>query len=315
MFLILLVSAAALVFASFLARWWKTPFEWWFSDTWQLLLIETIFLMLLAAIWDSALICAGTFRQFMPGATMRSRQFPPAIWQRLGCFNLGVWPLLTVLAASCGAIGTSGITLINLALLQQQPDWRDPALWNIEAPLFQWLSLHPVNPLWWDRLYHSAWGIELLVVFILAVLARDNRKVAQFCLSFVLLFYFGRFLGLLNPVMGPAFFKPEIFHYLQGSFSGAAMHLVGQVMTDPSISKRSAVLLGGVSAMPSLHVGMVALSAYWLWSVARWTAIVTIPWVVLVWTATVLLGWHYAVDGIGGVILAFSCIALSRRLI
>jgi membrane-associated phospholipid phosphatase len=76
--------------------------------------------------------------------------------------------------------------------------------------------------------------------------------------------------------------------------------------------KQGGVLLGGVSAMPSLHVGMVSLTAYWLAIARRWTCYITVPWVVLVWSSTVLLGWHYILDGASGIVLAACCVGLTR---
>jgi membrane-associated phospholipid phosphatase len=76
---------------------------------------------------------------------------------------------------------------------------------------------------------------------------------------------------------------------------------------------RGAVLLGGVSAMPSLHVAMVAVTAFWLAMAKRWTLYITGPWVLLVWTSTVVLGWHYVLDGAGGILLAVLCAVLTSR--
>jgi len=64
--------------------------------------------------------------------------------------------------------------------------------------------------------------------------------------------------------------------------------------------------------MPSLHVGMVSLTAYWLGVGRRLTLFFGVPWVAAVWISTVLLGWHYALDGFGGMVLAALCIAVTR---
>jgi membrane-associated phospholipid phosphatase len=75
------------------------------------------------------------------------------------------------------------------------------------------------------------------------------------------------------------------------------------------------ILVGGVSAVPSLHVGMVALTAYWLAVARRWTLCLTVPWVILVWTSTVVLGWHYIVDGAGGVLIAAASVWVTRQFV
>jgi membrane-associated phospholipid phosphatase len=85
--------------------------------------------------------------------------------------------------------------------------------------------------------------------------------------------------------------------------------------SDPSQVKLSAALLGGVSALPSLHVGMVSLTTYWLAVSNPKTLFVGIPWLVGVWTSTALLGWHYVLDGAGGILLAVVCIYLTRFML
>lgn len=67
--------------------------------------------------------------------------------------------------------------------------------------------------------------------------------------------------------------------------------------------------------MPSLHVGMVSLAAYWLGTTARRAFLIGIPWVLCVWTSTVVLGWHYALEGLGGILLAAACVALTRWML
>jgi membrane-associated phospholipid phosphatase len=85
------------------------------------------------------------------------------------------------------------------------------------------------------------------------------------------------------------------------------------IAADPLLLK-SGILVGGVSAMPSLHIGMVSLTAYWLSSGLKYFKYITPIWVILVWISTVVLGWHYIFDGFGGLILGVLCILLNKVL-
>lgn len=306
-------GVAATLLTLLAARLADARFIPWFDDANGILLAELIYIICLALVWDGALISAGAARRILPPDPAPSGALNS--WRRLGFFSLGALPPALILLTSAIVIGTSNLTLINLELLQGHPAWRDPLLWSIEAPVFEWLSGVTFNTARWDRIYHGAWPLEMFAIFVMALLMRDARQLMAFCFSFILLFYLGRFLGLINPVMGPAFFHPEYFAHLAGSASGSAMHLVAQVMADPPAAHRSAILLGGVSAMPSLHVGMVALTAWWLYEARRWTALLTLPWVIVVWAATILLGWHYILDGVGGIVLACLCTAFTKRLL
>lgn len=297
-----------------------SPFVIWFRDTPLLLGAMLVLIVLMGIVWDGGLISLAlmvetAWRRFAsvpPPLTveaMRARRF----------FTCGPGPTVMLLATAITILGTSNITLVNLELLGDGGGtrWRDPLFWQLEGAFLQKIAALPIDTAAWDRLYHSAWGIELLAAFALVVIGRGPRIVLHYCASMIILFYVGRMLGVLNPVMGPAFHQPDVFAYLEGSATGEAMRLVASVMATPAEQAvgSGGILLGGVSAMPSLHVAMVTVTAYWLWRAARWTALVTVPWVLLVWTSTVLLGWHYALDGAGGIVLAAASAWLASRLL
>lgn len=289
-----------------------SPFVPWFHDTPALLFTMLVFILLLGIAWDGTLILAGLAADRLwqiPGRrgtspfgteAMRSRHF----------FNCGLMPTALLLATAVTIAGTSNITLLNMELLSQGSQWRDPFMWEMEGSVLERIAALPINTLAWDSLYHSAWGIEITAAFAVIVISRGGRIVLHYCVTMILLFYIGRLLGVLNPVMGPAFYRPDVFAYLDGSVTAEAMRMVTEVMAlTPEQAKHSGgILLGGVSAMPSLHVAMVSVTAYWLARSALWTAWITIPWVLLVWSSTVVLGWHYISDGAGGIVLGAVCV-------
>ncbi len=312
------VSAAGLVALSLtaaLAAAVGAPFVLWFADAYDILVLELAYLLGLGLVWDFSVLSAALARRAIGPRRAAAAVVADVLasWRALGFFSRGALPLAIVGLSSLAIIASSNLTLINLELLKTVTAWRDPWLWAVEGPLFERVSKFPGDVLFWDKLYHSAWALELLAVFALILLdGKDARHTLRFCVSMILLFYVGRLLGLLNPVMGPAFHQPQYFGHLDGTISGVAVQLVEAVMTEPGHLERGAVLLGGVSAMPSLHVGMVALAALWLAAARRWTLLLTLPWLLLVWTATVILGWHYALDGVGGIALALACAALTQ---
>lgn len=295
------------------------PFVPWFHDTLILLAMMLALLLTLGIVWDGSLVGVGLVMDVMwrfagRGGTaplgvvaMRSKRF----------FTCGPAPTVLLLATAVTVLGTSNITLLNLELLSQNPHWRDPFLWGLEGAFLEKIATLSINTSAWDRLYHGSWGIELSAAFALIVIGRGSRIVLYYCVTLIALFYIGRLLGVLNPVRGPAFFRPDVFSYLDGSATGDAMRMIVTVMTlTPDQAKHSGgILLGGVSAMPSLHVAMVAVTAYWLAFAARWTLWITVPWVLLVWTSTVVLGWHYILDGVGGIALGAMCIWITMTLL
>lgn len=294
-----------------MAIFFEAPFVLIFKHTGAMLLAILLYMGVLGIIWDGSLIITGLVFEALRRWTPYGKGVSISVesTRRIRFFTCGPWPLIMVLSTALIIYGTGNITLICLKLIGSTTEWRDPFFWGIEGPVIQSIVNLPINTTAWDMLYHSAWGIELLAAFILVLIGRDTSIIYKYCISMIFLFYIGRFLGVLNPVMGPAFFQPEVFGYLSGSVTDTAMQSVADIMAiAPDEAKNeSGLLLGGVSAMPSLHLGMVTLTTIWLAIASRWTLFITIPWVLLVWTSTVVLGWHYILDGAGGIALGGIC--------
>ena len=120
-------------------------------------------------------------------------------------------------------------------------------------------------------------------------------------------FVLTRVIAIYFPSQGPAFFRPSMFD-LSGTTSGEvqrvlALYMAGQVPQNG--------MLPGTMAMPSLHVGMPFLATWLLARSLPRTLWVTLPWFVLNWASTVFLGWHYALDGVGGIAIAFIALGLA----
>jgi hypothetical protein len=62
---------------------------------------------------------------------------------------------------------------------------------------------------------------------------------------------------------------------------------------------------GGVSAMPSLHVGFAVLIAIIAWQRVRWVGALVGLYALLVQVGSVLLAWHYGIDGYAGALCAW----------
>lgn len=61
---------------------------------------------------------------------------------------------------------------------------------------------------------------------------------------------------------------------------------------------------GGISAMPSIHLAMATLFAWLAFSVRKWLGWISVGYVALIFIGSIVLGWHYAVDGYAGIIMA-----------
>jgi hypothetical protein len=295
------------------------PFVPWFKDTFLLLLVVFLHMVFFAIIWDGTLVAVGLGSEWLRRITVDrfGGSVSVASMRKKRFLTCGPWPTLIVVLTAFAVLGTANVTLISLELLHRSPGWNDPFFWKLEKGIFQWLTRLSINPQPWDKLYHSSWTVVLLAAFAITLFGRGTRLLLPYGLCMVLLFYGGRFLGLLTPVMGPAFYRPELFGYLKGSISDSAVDYIREMMAlvPTDSAHKSGILIGGISAMPSLHVAMVAATAYWLAVSNRKTVFFTLPWVLLIWTSTAILGWHYVLDGAGGIALAAACVPCTRWLL
>jgi membrane-associated phospholipid phosphatase len=185
--------------------------------------------------------------------------------------------------------------------------WHDAALWNLERDLFGVLLASRFNvPAFWDTVYFMVWSGLFLGSSLLFV---TGQKRAFFLLttSLVWSYVLTRVFAIYFPTQGPVFFRPDLFN-LSGTISAdtqraLALYMAGEIPQNG--------LLPGTMAMPSLHVGMPFLLTCLLATRLPGTLWLTVPWFLLNWASTVFLGWHYAIDGLGGIAVALVALGLA----
>jgi hypothetical protein len=185
--------------------------------------------------------------------------------------------------------------------------WHDAALWQLEKGLFAVLLASPLNvPAFWDTVYFMVWS-GLFIGSSLLFVTGEKRRFFLLVTALVWAYVLTRVTAIYFPTQGPVFFMPEIFS-LSGTISGEtqralALYMAGQIPQNG--------LLPGTMAMPSLHVGMPFLVTCLLARALPHTLWLTVPWFLLNWASTVFLGWHYAVDGLGGIAIALVALGLA----
>ncbi|OWV93289.1 hypothetical protein ATY81_15610 [Rhizobium sp. R72] len=68
----------------------------------------------------------------------------------------------------------------------------------------------------------------------------------------------------------------------------------------------SSGLGSGISAFPSVHVGLIALNAFFAAEVSRRLGIIAFGYTAFVIASSVYLGWHYAIDGYASLLIVGS---------
>ncbi|MFC4293531.1 phosphatase PAP2 family protein [Novosphingobium tardum] len=161
-----------------------------------------------------------------------------------------------------------------------------------------------------DRLY-GLWFMVMMGTLAWAAFTRDIRfQVRSLTAYFLTWFILGGVFATALSSVGPCFydqfyggnqFAPmmELLRGYDARYSLNAlfsMHYLTAVFGKEEIGS-------GISAMPSLHVGIAFLLFLMCRSRfgMRWPRHVAFVYFVLIWFASVHLGWHYAVDGLASV--------------
>ncbi len=290
------------------------PFRLYFADMPLMLKGICLLMAAMAALWDGFLLAMGRMANLLDRAHRRPLpEKPLVLWKARGFLSLGLWPWIILFVAAYGILMSSNITLLNLALNRQGiTAWRDVFFWSYESGAIRALTQGHWGLRAMDVLYVACWIIQMIAFFALMVSTRSFPRMAMFCGSYLLTYFCGRWIGCLLPVYGPVFFQPELYGYLKGTLTQLQVDKVWMLIHHDTHARQSAVLLGGLSAMPSLHVAMVALCGWWIAARWRFLLIPVLLWIAATWYTTVGLGWHYISDGAGALVLAAAVIGVTK---
>jgi len=163
-------------------------------------------------------------------------------------------------------------------------------------------------------------GVLLGVTALVAINAKPQR-VGVFYTAMLLTWLFGGWLMALTfSAAGPAFahlFNPELGDHFSGVAQAIAANLppdnslrTTQKYLAASVDTHIALKGGGISAMPSMHLGAASIYIF----AARKTKWL-IP-AILFWLTIFVLsgyfGYHYWVDGLAAAVIAWVCWCVSE---
>lgn len=124
---------------------------------------------------------------------------------------------------------------------------------------------------------------------------------------------------------GPCYFA-EFVHDMASPYVGlndylsdvAARHMLSSALTKAALWQTytgQSDLPGGISAMPSMHNAQAALFVAFAYSVSRRFGHMVLVYAILIFVGSIHLGWHYAIDGIVGVVAALTVWYLCGRFL
>jgi len=179
--------------------------------------------------------------------------------------------------------------------------------WDLLQP---WLG-HPHLTRFIDWSY-TTWGAIFLYTILWMAYSRRKVLRLQFLLSLALCWILiGNVAAALLASVGPCYYA-YVIPDLAGTYSSMLAYL--QSIPDLQATKIQEVLwhayntgkfmpLGGISAMPSMHVSVAVLLALVYSRLHKWIGLPFIMYAILIQIGSVHLGWHYAIDGYVSIIL------------
>lgn len=256
--------------------------------------------------------------------TWLARRGLVAYWRQL--LSPGWWLLWIRLWLACMLMGYVYFWIkVNVPLLNHRL-W-DSELWQLDALLH--LEVSPsifITQLCKGTLllpfldhWYSWWISTVIAAFSFFCAFAETRVRSPFMLSAILLWTAGAWLYLALPALGPIYVFPQPWAELEGALplADAGQRVLWenyQIM----LAGRSGQIYEfnptrGVAALPSLHVGAHGLFALWAW---RHVRVLFVPFLVatlLTFLGSILTGWHYAIDGYVGLILAWISYRIALR--
>lgn len=210
-------------------------------------------------------------------------------------------------------IALSGVAMIAELYRHTALEWHDAQLWALEEALFAWLQTLPGLARLlgcWEWIYHSMW-VFVLTVLALLVSARRDQAACAMIVAAIQIFYLAHVFALVFPTAGPALYWPEAFPWLEGSQT-AELQAILSAYQQGDLAQNG--VMYGLQACPSVHIGLAWLAGRHLlrWKAGWWPLVLAV--VAGIWGSTVVLGWHYVLDGLGGLLIAELALFVAGRI-
>lgn len=162
--------------------------------------------------------------------------------------------------------------------------------------------------------YWYSWWLPVQLYstgFFLA--SSDNLFRRRFVYSQLLLWTLGLWMYVAVPALGPVYAFRQDWQHVQASMpkNSATQQLLIESYRNVVQSRQTGRIKApfnpahGIAAMPSLHVALLWFFFLWSRKYARALSLFYAVGTILILFGSIVTGWHYAIDGYVGMILAY----------
>ncbi len=209
------------------------------------------------------------------------------------------------------------IPLINDRLYDEVVAGLDRTLFFTDFVSFgQFVVASPVIDGFLTRTYLHDYIFMALLAFLL-FLRQDHYRLRLLFVSASLTYLLGVFITVAFPTLGPWLAFEENWSWMSDHPIYRIQQGLAQGWTAAREGSLDAQAFGGIAALPSLHVGHMALMFFVAWPCRSLLlySVIMLEMTVFTTLATLAYGWHYLLDAPAGIALAFGCVKLTERLI
>jgi hypothetical protein len=211
---------------------------------------------------------------------------------------------------------------IKLTVPIYHPRLFDQQLWDLDRTLMFGLSPNifflnlfsqPTVLRFIDGAYARIFLVSLIIAFVFFLSHPSRRIRIAFITGNAVMWIGGAWLYLLIPSLGPAFVFPDVWlayarnlpvtHHLQVALMENYRNVI-RLRDGANVPVR---IIFGVAAFPSMHVAFQTYVLLWMRRLWKWGQVVFGIFLLLIVLGSLITGWHYLIDGLGGVLLAALC--------
>jgi PAP2 superfamily len=193
--------------------------------------------------------------------------------------------------------------------------------WRIVIPM---MDLAPLR-MFVGYSYGAIWFlITFCTVYFVASSPKADAVRSRYFVSFMLVWFFlGNVLAGIFMSAGPAFYGDVTGD--TGRYSSLLAFLAkGDAVGDGTVLYQAYLwslhasgqsgFASGISAFPSVHVGLVVMNTLFAWDANRKLGLVMVLYSLIIMVTSVGLGWHYAVDGYASAIIVIVMHSVLKRV-
>ncbi|MDA8747188.1 phosphatase PAP2 family protein [Litoreibacter sp.] len=237
----------------------------------------------------------------------------------------------TVYAIMGCMIFSGAFSLVKTSIPSVVPFYADAMLANLDAALHfgvaPWTFTHGLSDIIPANLivlfYFGIWTLPAIFLpVIIAITDTDTERTKRFLILHVVCWIgLGNVVATLFSSVGPVYYD----RLLGGDrFAGLTTALANSGMSDTrlgvvqdglwtQLTENGQSIGSGISAFPSVHVGVATVFALYLAERSRALMPVGIAFLGIIVFASVYNGWHYAVDGYASIALILAAWAVQQR--